>query len=374
MTLVPFNIPYQATYQEKYVINSLQSSYLSGDGPYTKLCTDILENIYNDSKVLLTPSCTSALEIAALLLDIKDGDEVILPSFTFVSTANAFSLRGAKLVFCDIEYSTKIISYESIKSSITSKTKAVVVVQYAGFCSPNIENIRALCDEEGVTLIEDAAQSIGAYFDGSPVGAFGHLSTISFHETKNLHCGEGGALVINDHQFIERAEIIREKGTNRSQFFRGEVDKYTWQNIGSSYLLSDLQASMLYAQLLDLNHVTSLRREQFNRYKNKLSILHQSHQVQIPSYIDPRLTINGHIFWLQFTSLSERTKFIKFMKSHGVSAIFHYVSLHLSPYGKRYGTFDLPETVEASDCLVRLPNYVGVNVDQVVQIVLKYFN
>jgi len=373
MQRIPFNLPYFAEDQEKYVLSALQSSHLSGDGPFTERCVAILERIFKDSKVLLTPSCTAALELVALLLEIKDGDEIIMPSYTFVSTANAFALRGAKLVFCDIEKSNKIISLKSIEEKLTPRTRAIVVVQYAGLCGSDIIQIRDICDSHNICLVEDAAQSIGALFCGKPVGSFGHLSTISFHETKNLHCGEGGALVINDQSFLERAEVLREKGTNRSRFYRGEIDKYTWQDIGSSYLLSDLQSAMLYAQLLDLDCITNSRINQYNLYCKLLKPL-STHGLATCSCIrDMHLVGNGHIYWLQFKSLEERTDFISYMNSKGISAIFHYVALHSSPFGKKYGLIDLPETSASSDCLVRLPNFVGVDVQRVAQAALEYF-
>jgi dTDP-4-amino-4,6-dideoxygalactose transaminase len=370
--MIPFNKPYKSRSDEKYLLDSLRSSHLAGDGPYTKKCKDLLEKTYRGAEVLLTPSCTAALEMAAILLDIQPGDEVIIPSFTFVSTANAFALRGADIVFCDIDLYTGIAGRAEIEHLITHRTKAIVIVQYAGGCA-RIDELSQLCTEKGITLIEDAAQSISSSFREKPVGSFGDLATISFHETKNIHCGEGGALVINNPVFTRRAEIIREKGTNRCQFFRGEVDRYTWQDIGSSYLLSDLQAAMLYSQLLDIDMVTKSRVRQYNNYMTMLSDLADKGNVTLPKRGDNDTSHNGHIFWLRLESPEVRVEFMSHMKQRDISTLFHYVPLHSSPYWKnRFGSV-LENTDVFSNTLVRLPNYVGVDTDAVAEAVLDFF-
>ena len=370
---IPYNIPYFALKQEEFLIQVARSRHLAGDGYFTDLATKFLRNIYHKSEILLTPSCTAALEITALLLNIKPGDEIILPSFTFVSTANAFALRGATLVFCEINPMTLVISTVDIEKLINDKTKAIVVVQYAGSCGDILE-LQKLCKAYGICLIEDAAQSIGSYLNNEPIGSFGDLSTISFHETKNIHCGEGGALIINNPEYYERAEIIREKGTNRSKFYRGEIDKYTWQDIGSSFLLSELQAAFLYAQLQDLEIVSTKRKAQWLEYQETLFPLKQLQYVAIPEKPHAQLQNNGHIFWIILENIEVRSKFINFMKLNKISVLFHYVSLHNSPYGKKYGMHNLPISEKTSNCLVRIPNYYGVNVRHVCQTVLKFFN
>lgn len=372
---IPFNIPYVATNQSKYVLQAISSRHASGDGPFSSQVTNFLQKIYrNSSNILLTPSCTASLEMCALLLDIKPGDEVILPSFTFVSTANAFALRGAEIIFCDVNAQSLVIEPQLVKPLINKKTKAVVVVQYAGF-GYKLNELRDLCDRHDICLIEDAAQSIGAQHNGNPVGSYGHLSTISFHETKNIHCGEGGALVINDSKYSEQAEIIREKGTNRSKFFRNQVDKYTWQSLGSSYLLSDIQASMLLAQLEDLEMVTSTRRMQFQTYFSKLSLLNKYPNISIASECDNNLG-NGHIFYIIMESQAQRSQLINHLRLNSISAIFHYVPLHLSPFGEKYRKLitQMPVTESISERLLRLPMYFGVDVEKVSDCVLDFFS
>jgi dTDP-4-amino-4,6-dideoxygalactose transaminase len=345
--MIHFNIPYISKSEAVEFENLLANKKFCGDGQYTKLCSVLLEKICNVKKVLLTTSCTHALEMAALLLNIMPGDEVIMPSFTFVSTANAFVLRGAKIVFVDIKSNDMNIDESLIESAISPKTKAIVVVHYAGN-SCEMDEIMLIADKYKLIVIEDAAQALGSKYKGKSLGSIGHLSAISFHETKNLHCGEGGALLINDNKFIERAEIIREKGTNRSKYIRGQVDKYTWVDIGSSYLLSEINASFLYSQLSHIEIITEKRTLLFDNYiQSKLiSPIFQKH-----------CQSNGHIFYLICENVNQRDNLITFLKTKNIFATFHYIPLHTSDFGKINGTFiglDL-NTSNLSNRLIRLP-------------------
>jgi dTDP-4-amino-4,6-dideoxygalactose transaminase len=356
--MINFNKPVLIGDEITYLLDSINQGHLSGDGKYTKLCSEWIEKRLNVKKALLTHSCTGALEMAALLIDIKPGDEIIMPSFTFVSTANAFVLRGGVPVFVDIDRVTLNIDYSLIESSITSKTKAIVVVHYAGVVC-DMERILEISKKYNLFVIEDAAQALLSKFNNQYAGTFGHLSCFSFHETKNIISGEGGALIINDDNLIERAEIIREKGTNRSNFFRGQVDKYTWVDIGSSYLPSELIAAFLYGQLLNSDKIISQRKEIW-QYYNENIVGNRIVKPFLPIICDQ----NYHIFYLIFDSNSIREEFIAELKLHQISAVFHYIPLHSSPAGIKFGkTYDkqLPNTDFISDALVRIPIWIGVD-------------
>ncbi len=371
---IPFNRPPVVGSELVYINEVIESKKLSGDGLYTKKSEKLLEEITDCKKVLLTPSCTAALELAALLLDLKEGDEVIMPSYTFVSTANAFALRGAKIVFVDIQKDTMNIDPVCIKNAITSKTRVIVPVHYAGVAC-EMDAIMALASQHDLFVVEDAAQAIGCYYKGKPLGSIGHFGTFSFHETKNITSGgEGGALLINDEQFIERAEVIREKGTNRSQFFRGAVDKYSWVDIGSSYLLSEIQAAYLYGQLLNVNEINDNRRASWNFYFQHLAALVDEHKVLLP-FIPDYATANAHMFYLKCKDIEERTLLIKYLKQLSISAPFHYVPLHSAAAGEKYGVFhgdDIFTTIE-SENIVRLPLYYGM-LDNELDMVAKAVN
>jgi len=362
MRSIPFNLPTHTGCEAQYVIDSMKSTKISGDGDYSHKCQTWFEQELKCSKALLTPSCTHALEMAALLIDIQPGDEVIMPSYTFVSTANAFVLRGAKIVFVDIRPDTMNLNENLIESAITPKTKAIVPVHYAGV-SCEMETINAIARRHNLFVIEDAAQGMMSTYKGKPLGTLGHLGAYSFHETKNFTSGgEGGLLIINDEQFLHRAEVIREKGTNRSQFFRGMVDKYTWVDVGSSYLLSDLQAAYLWGQLEQANIITSNRLATWNFYQGALAELAAASKVELPIIPDD-CTHNGHMFYLKCRNLAERTALLEHLKKHDVMAVFHYVPLHSAPIGPKFGYFhgeDRHTTVE-SERLVRLPLWYGMN-------------
>lgn len=351
---IPFNKPYLTGQETEYITKSVASGRISGDGIFTKKCHQFFEQKYGFNKCLLTTSCTDALEMSAILLNIKEGDEIILPSYTFVSTANAFVLRGAKIIFADSEKNTPNIDADAIETLITPKTKAIVVVHYAGIAC-DMDKVMTLAKKYKLFVIEDAAQAIDNYYKGKVLGSIGHLATFSFHETKNISSGEGGMLVINDKTLLERAEIIREKGTNRPAFFRGEVDKYTWVDIGSSFLPSDIIAAFLYAQLENLENIQNRRKTIWQKYYNALQEVAQLKQFQLP-HIPNYSTNNGHMFYILCKNLEERNNLIKFLKQKGISAIFHYIPLHDSPYYRdKHGTRKLPNCDKYAQTLVRLP-------------------
>lgn len=330
---------------------------LSGDGPFTRKCHSWFEETLGCRKALLTHSCTAALEMAAILADIKAGDEVIMPSYTFVSTANAFVLRGAVPVFVDIRDDTLNLDETKIEAAITAKTVAIVAVHYAGV-GCEMDAIMAIANGHKLLVIEDAAQGLMATYKGRYLGTIGHLGTLSFHETKNITSGEGGALLINDDRFVERAEIIREKGTNRSRFFRGQVDKYTWVDIGSSYLPGELIAAFLYAQLEEAVTITRTRLDIWENYHESFEELSDKGLIRLP--VIPRECVhNAHMYYLLLRSLDDRTRLIAMLKEQGILAVFHYIPLHSSPAGGRYCRTSGPMTVtdSISDCLVRLPLY-----------------
>jgi dTDP-4-amino-4,6-dideoxygalactose transaminase len=372
---IPFNKPFLTGKELDYIQESVKSGKISGDGMFTKKCHELFEQKYGFSKVLLTTSCTDALEMAAILIDIQPGDEVIAPSYTFVSTVNAFALRGAKIVFVDSCPDNPNLDVDLVESLITDKTKAIIPVHYAGIAC-EMDGIMDLSKKYNLFVIEDAAQAIDSFYKGRPLGTIGHLAAFSFHETKNIVAGEGGMLVINDKRFAQRAEIIREKGTNRSQFFRGEVDKYGWVDIGSSFLPSDIIAAFLFAQLENLEKIQQKRKGIWNMYYQGLISL-QSKGVGLP-FIPESATNNGHMFFLVCRSEEERSALISFLKSKGVLSVFHYLSLHSSPFHKeKYTGGELVNSDRFTECLLRLPLYyelAGDEVSYIVKAVHEFYN
>jgi len=357
---IPFNRPYLVGKETENILEAHKNRKLSGDGPFTALCSDWLKKKTGASSVLLTHSATAALEMAALLLRIEPGDEVILPSFTFVSTANAFVLRGATPVFCDVREDTLNIDETKIEELITPRTRAIIPVHYGGVaCEMNA--ILSIAGKHGLAVVEDAAQGVMSTYHGKPLGAIGDFGCFSFHETKNVISGEGGALIIRDEKNSERAEIIREKGTNRSRFFRGQVDKYTWVDIGSSYLPGEVIAAFLAAQLDEAEWITARRIELWNTYYAGLESLSKSGSIILPT-IPEGCVHNAHMFYIKLPSLEIRTAFIERMKALGIGCVFHYQPLHSSPYGHSVGRTPqpMPVTDHAGDCLVRLPLWVGL--------------
>ena len=354
---LPYNKPFIAGKELYYIAQAVLNGHLSGDGPYTKRCHTWLEERLGCMRAMLTHSCTAALEMAAILSDLEPSDEVIMPSFTFVSTANAFALRGAVPVFVDIRPETLNIDERLIEEAITDRTKVIVPVHYAGApCA--MDEIMAIARRDDLLVVEDAAQALLSTYKGRHLGTIGHLGCLSFHETKNIISGEGGALLINDPRFVDRAEIIREKGTNRSKFFRGEVDKYTWVDIGSSYLPSELIGAFLYAQLEQAGVIIDTRRRISSLYHEMLHPLEEKGCFRL-SATDADGTSNGHIFYLITESLAIRTQLIDHLKSKGILAVFHYIPLHSSPAGLRYGRIgtSLSITNDMSDRILRLPMY-----------------
>jgi dTDP-4-amino-4,6-dideoxygalactose transaminase len=360
MTGIPFNRPFLTGKERQYIDEALVNGRLSGDGPFTARCSSWLERETRCSKALLTHSCTAALEMSALLADIHPGDEVILPSFTFVSTANAFVLRGAVPVFVDIRPDTLNINEAFIESAITPRTRAIVPVHYAGV-SCEMDAILEIASRHKLLVVEDAAQAIRSTYRGRALGTLGHLGTLSFHETKNVIAGEGGALLINSDDLLERAEIIREKGTNRSRFFRGQVDKYTWIDIGSSYLPSELIAAFLYAQLEQTDRIIAERLRLWDLYHQAMAEFETRGLIRRP-VIPTWCGHNGHIYYLLMRSLEARTRFIDQLREAQIQAAFHYIPLHSAPAGLHYGRtpFPMDVTDRVADCLVRLPLWVGM--------------
>lgn len=362
---IPFNKPAKTGDESEYISRALASNILSGDGPFSSECQAWFETNLSPSKVLLTPNCTQALEMAAILIDIKAGDEVIMPSYTFVSTANAFVLRGAKIKFVDIDPLTMNIDDTLIEQAISDKTKAIVVVHYAGIAC-NMDNVMSIAKKYGVFVIEDAAQAMMSKYKGQSLGTIGDFGAYSFHETKNYTSGgEGGLLIVNNPTFFERAEIIREKGTNRSQFFRGMVNKYSWQDIGSSFLPSELQAAYLYAQLNHADKINQKRLQDWNTYKECLAQEEEKKVVMLPK-IPQYITHNAHMFYLLMDSLESRSDFISYMRAKGIMAVFHYVPLHSSIAGQKYGEFIGEDqfTTNLSERLVRLPLFYQLSTDE----------
>ncbi|QVY65782.1 dTDP-4-amino-4,6-dideoxygalactose transaminase [Polaribacter sp. Q13] len=358
---IPFNKPYLTGNETKYIEQAVASGKISGNGIFTQKCQQFFEERYGIKKTLLTTSCTDALEMCAILLNIKEGDEVIMPSYTFVSTANAFVLRGAKIVFADSRSDQPNINENSLEALITPKTKAIVVVHYAGVAC-DMDTIMALAKKYGIYVVEDAAQAIESYYKGKALGSIGHLSAFSFHETKNVISGEGGLLGINDIQFIERAEIIWEKGTNRSAFFRGEIDKYGWVDVGSSFLPSEIIAAFLWAQLENLEDIQKRRKEIWNKY---FEFFNENVKVSLP-LVPEYATNNAHMFYVLLESLKKRNEFITSYKKRGINPVFHYVSLHSSPYFKdKHDGRKLVNCDRYADTLVRMPLFYELDQSEV---------
>ena len=366
MISIPFNKPFLTGKETFYIEDAVKRGKISGNGYFTKKCQAFFEERYGIKKSLLTTSCTDALEMCAILLKIKEGDEIIMPSYTFVSTANAFVLRGAKIIFADSRVDNPNIDETKIEALITEKTKAIVVVHYAGV-SCEMETIMKIANKHQLFVVEDAAQAIESYYKDKPLGSIGHLATFSFHETKNIQCGEGGLLAINDERFIQRSEIIWEKGTNRSAFFRGEVDKYGWVDIGSSFLPSELNAAFLWAQLENLEKIQSKRKEIWNFYFKELVILVEK-GVILP-FLPSKTTNNAHMFYLVCNSIKERAELISFLKDKKIHAVFHYLSLHKSGYyNSKHDKRDLPFSDSYTKRLIRLPLYFELKIQEIKEI------
>ena len=370
--MIPFNKPHLTGKEAYYTNDAINTGKLSGNGKYTKLCQEFFETKYGFKKTLLTTSCTDALEMCAMLIDIKSGDEVIVPSYTFVSSALAFVRQGAKIVFADSRANHPNIDVEAIKNKITAKTKVIVCVHYSGI-SVDMDEILHLAKKHNIFIVEDAAQSIDSFYKGKPLGTIGHLSAFSFHETKNIISGEGGLLGINDKRFIERAEVIWEKGTNRASFFRGEVNKYGWQDTGSSFLPSELIAAFLYAQLENLNKIQKRRKFIWNCYNNAFqSIKFKTKLPHLPNYS----TNNAHMYYLVLTNLEQKTKFINYCKENNIQCVSHYMSLHMSNYykSKNIDIPKLPNSDMFMNCLVRLPLYYDMTDDEIKKVTLTVQN
>lgn len=375
--MIPFNIPPYVGTELDYVKQAVDNKKICGDGPFTKKCHQWLETAFGCQKSLLTTSGTTALEMAAILCDLKPGDEVILPSFTFSTTATAFVLVGAKLVFVDVRPDTMNIDETKIEAAITDKTRVIVPVHYAGVAC-DMDTIMEISRKHNLLVVEDAAQGVMASYKGKSLGTIGDMGCYSFHETKNYSMGEGGALMINDPKYNERAEIIREKGTNRARFFRGQVDKYTWVDYGSSYLPSDMNAAYLWGELEVAAKINNNRLSTWASYHDAFSELESDHLVELPT-IPEACKHNAHMFYIKLKNLEQRTDFISFLKSKGIQASFHYVPLHSSPAGERFGRFDGVDefTTRESDRLVRLPLYYGMSEsdrNHVIEAVLSYFS
>jgi len=366
---ISFNRPTFVGKESEYMQQALQNDHISGDGPFTKKTHSLLEQALSVPKVLLTTSCTHALEMSALLLDLKDGDEVIVPSFTFVSSINAFVLRGAKPVFADVRPDTLNVDETRLEALITPKTRAIVVVHYAGVAC-EMDTIMEIANRHNIPVIEDNAHGLFGKYKGKYLGTFGVMATQSFHETKNFTSGEGGALLINDPKYIEDAEILREKGTNRSRFFRGQVDKYTWVNVGSSYLPSDMLAAFLLAQLEEREQIQSRRQKIWETYYKELSAWAEENHVQMP-FVPAHCEQTYHMFYILLPNLEKRQEAIAHLKAQGIQAVFHYLPLHLSPMGEKYGgkPGDCEVTEHVSDQLLRLPFYTSMTEDEQMQVI-----
>lgn len=369
--MIHFNVPPYLGKEVEYIKQAVENKKICGDGEFTKKCNNWLEERTGTAKALLTTSCTHATEMAALLADIKEGDEVIMPSYTFVSTADAFVLRGAKVVFVDIRPDTMNIDENLIEDAITEKTKAIVPVHYAGIAC-EMDKIMEIADRHHLIVIEDAAQGVMSAYRGKPLGTIGDYGCYSFHETKNYSMGEGGALLIKDESKVEDAEIFREKGTNRSKFFRGQIDKYTWVNYGSSYLPSDMNAAYLYAQLENAELINNKRLSIWNQYYEGLKELEDSGKIELPVVPDGCVH-NAHMFYIKAQDLEERTKLIAHLKDNGIQAVFHYIPLHTAPAGIKFGRFHGEDvyTTRESERLMRLPLYYGLKKEEAELIIDK---
>lgn len=369
--MIRFNVPPFTGKEMEYVKQSIDNMHICGDREFTKKCNAWIEERTKTAKCLLTTSCTHALEMAALLCDIKEGDEVIMPSYTFVSTADAFVLRGAKVVFVDIRPDTMNIDENLIEDAITEKTKAIAVVHYAGV-SCEMDKIMEIAERHHLQVVEDAAQGVMSSYKGKALGTFGDFGCFSFHETKNYSMGEGGALLIRDKKYIEDAEILREKGTDRSKYYRGQVDKYCWRNYGSSYLPSDMNAAYLYAQLELAERINHVRLERWQQYYDALRPLQENGKIELP-FIPENCTHNGHMFYIKCKDIEERTRFIEYMKEQDILTVFHYVPLHSAPAGLKFGRFHGEDryTTKESERLVRLPMFYDLTAEQVTYITDK---
>ena len=359
--MIPFNKPPLAGNERQHILKSIQSPKISGDGAYTQKCHTWFEEALQCQKALLTTSCTHALEMSAILLDIQEGDEVIMPSYTFVSTANAFVLRGAKIIFVDIRPDTMNIDETKIEEAITPKTKIIVPVHYAGVAC-EMDTIMDIANRHNLYVVEDAAQGMMSSYKGKALGTIGHMGTFSFHETKNYtSAGEGGLLIINDKQFVNRAEIIREKGTNRSQFFRGMVDKYSWADVGSSYLMNDVSAAYLWGQLEVASTINANRLHSWEAYYKELEPLQYKGLLVLPT-LPQECAHNAHMFYIKVNNLKTRTKLLDYLKEHNILSVFHYVPLHSAPAGLKFGTFQGIDnyTTSESEKLIRLPLFYGL--------------
>ncbi len=366
--MINFNVPPFTGKEMEYMRQAVENQKICGDGMFTQKCSQWIEEKTKTAKCLLTTSCTHALEMAALLADIQPGDEVIMPSYTFVSTADAFVLRGAKAVFVDIRPDTMNIDENLIEAAITEKTKAIAVVHYAGV-GCEMDKIMEIAGRHGLIVVEDAAQGMMASYKGKPLGTIGDFGCFSFHETKNYSMGEGGALLIGDGSYVEKAEIFREKGTNRSKYFRGQVDKYRWMNYGSSYLPSDMNAAYLYAQLELADEINDTRLARWNCYYEQLKPLEEKGEIELP-VIPEGCIHNGHMFYIKAKGLEERTALIHFLKENGILAVFHYVPLHSAPAGIKFGRFHGEDkyTTKESDRILRLPMFYKLTEEEVLYI------
>lgn len=379
--MIFYNKPYITGAEFQYIQDAIKNRHLSGNGPFTHQCQNFFKDTYHFKKCLLTTSCTDALEMCAILLNIQPGDEVIMPSFTFVSTANAFILRGAKIILADSSNNNPNINEAEIEKLITKRTKAIVVVHYAGVAC-RMDAIMAIANKHNVFVVEDAAQAIDSFYTNSEnkkqaLGSIGHLATFSFHESKNIQCGEGGLLVVNDERFNSRAEIIWEKGTNRTAFFRGEVDKYNWVDVGSSFLPSEITAAFLYAQLQGLNNIQRIRKEKWQLYFDGLRKLAEGGKISLPDIPD-YTTNNAHLFYIVCKNIVERDDLILFLKHKDVQSMFHYPGLHTSPFYLATGenACKLKNAERFSDCLLRLPLYVELGEEQisiVIRLVYEFY-
>ncbi len=369
--MIPFNVPPYIGKEDKYIKQAIDSRKICGDGQFTKKCNEKFEEITGAKKVLMTTSGTSALEMAALLADIKPGDEVIMPSYTFVSTANAFVLRGATIVFVDIRPDTMNIDENLIEDAITEKTRAIVPVHYGGVAC-EMDTIRDIAKRHNLVVVEDAAQGVMSFYKGRALGSIGDFGCYSFHETKNYSMGEGGAVLINHEKNVERAEIIREKGTNRTKFFRGQVDKYTWIDLGSSYLQSELNCAYIYAQIENPDIINNDRLQSWNTYYELLTPLKEKGCIDLP-VVPEGCVHNAHMFYIKTKDLEERSKLIAFLKENGIGAVFHYIPLHSSPAGQQFGRFHGEDkyTTKESERLLRLPMYYGLEKKDIEYVVSK---
>ena len=362
---IDFNRPAIVGKELEYIKDAVDQGMLCGDGKYTKLCSSWMKERFHVNQVFLTTSCTHALEMAAYLCDIHPGDEVIMPSYTFVSTANAFVLQGAKIVFVDIRPDTMNIDETKIEAAVTEKTKAIVPVHYAGVAC-EMDTILAIAKKYGLKVVEDAAQGVNAWYKGRALGTIGDFGCYSFHETKNYTMGEGGALLFQHQKYLERAEILREKGTNRSKFFRGQIDKYTWMDYGSSYLPGELNAAYLYGQLEACGKINDKRLELWDRYYQGLKELEEAGKIELP--VVPEYAVhNAHMFYIKARDLEQRTRLISWLKEHGIMSVFHYIPLHSAPAGRKFGRFSGEDvyTTKESERLMRLPMFYNLSMEEV---------